>query len=119
MTYAQMLDVPFAYSSNGDAFFEHDFLTGQERQLALSEFPSLDELVARYHAGKGLNDQEKRDHRPALLHQPGRPMRRAIIRWMRLTALWMRLPEDSSESSLPWQPVPVKRMSLSRPYIAC
>ena len=60
MTYAQMLDVPFAYSSNGDAFFEHDFLTGQERQLALSEFPSLDELVARYHAGKGLNDQEKR-----------------------------------------------------------
>lgn len=60
MTYAQMLDVPFAYSSNGDAFFEHDFLTGQERQLALSEFPSLDELVARYHAGKGLNAQEKR-----------------------------------------------------------
>ena len=27
MTYAQMLDVPFAYSSNGDAFMEHDFLT--------------------------------------------------------------------------------------------
>lgn len=60
MTYAQMLDVSFAYSSNGDAFFEHDFLTGQERQLALFEFPSLDELVARYQAGKGLNDQEKR-----------------------------------------------------------
>ena len=28
ITYAQMLDVPFAYSSNGDAFYEHDFLTG-------------------------------------------------------------------------------------------
>jgi type I restriction enzyme R subunit len=26
MTYAQMLDVPFAYSSNGDAFFEHDWI---------------------------------------------------------------------------------------------
>lgn len=25
MCYAQMLDVPFAYSSNGDAFMEHDF----------------------------------------------------------------------------------------------
>ena len=25
MTYAQMLDLPFAYSSNGDGFFEHDF----------------------------------------------------------------------------------------------
>lgn len=57
--YAQMLDVPFAYSSNGDAFYEHDFLTGQERQLALSEFPSPDELVARYQAGKGMNEKEK------------------------------------------------------------
>ena len=28
MTYAQMMDLPFAYSSNGDAFYEHDFLTG-------------------------------------------------------------------------------------------
>jgi type I restriction enzyme R subunit len=59
MTYAQMLDVPFAYSSNGDAFYEHDFMTGQERQLSLSEFPSPDELLARYQAGKGLNDKEK------------------------------------------------------------
>ena len=25
MTYAQMMDLPFAYSSNGDAFYEHDF----------------------------------------------------------------------------------------------
>ena len=60
MTYAQMLDVPFAYSSNGDAFYEHDFLTGQERQLTLSEFPTPDELFARYQAGKGLNDKEKK-----------------------------------------------------------
>lgn len=60
ITYAQMLDVPFAYSSNGDAFYEHDFLTGQERQLALSEFPSPDELIARYQAGKGINDEEKK-----------------------------------------------------------
>ena len=59
MTYAQMLDVPFAYSSNGDAFYEHDFLTGQERQLALSEFPPFNELMARYQAAKGMNGQEK------------------------------------------------------------
>lgn len=59
MTYAQMLDVPFAYSSNGDAFYEHDFLTGHERELALSEFPSLDELTARVQASKGLNEKEK------------------------------------------------------------
>jgi len=23
-----MMDIPFAYSSNGDAFYEHDFVTG-------------------------------------------------------------------------------------------
>ena len=60
ITYSQMLDVPFAYSSNGDAFFEHDFLTGMERQLSLSEFPSPDELFARYQANKGLNIKEKK-----------------------------------------------------------
>ncbi|NLE89976.1 MAG: DEAD/DEAH box helicase family protein, partial [Dehalococcoidales bacterium] len=60
ITYAQMLDVPFAYSSNGDAFFEHDFLTGQERQLSLDEFPSPDELIARYQSSKVMNDKEKR-----------------------------------------------------------
>lgn len=64
MTYAQMINVPFAYSSNGDAFQEHDFLTGQECQIALEDFPSPAELTARYEAGanggSGLSDAEKR-----------------------------------------------------------
>ncbi len=60
ITYSRMLDVPFAYSSNGDAFYEHDFLTGKERQLGLSEFPSLDELITRYKAAKGMTDTEKK-----------------------------------------------------------
>lgn len=58
MTYAKMLDVPFAYSSNGDAFYEHDFLTGQERQIALEDFPSPDELLARFKAEKGVTADE-------------------------------------------------------------
>ena len=62
MTYAQMLDLPFAYSSNGDGFCEHDFLTGAERELTMDEFPTVEELVARYKGernnGKGLNEQE-------------------------------------------------------------
>lgn len=62
MTYAQMLDLPFAYSSNGDGFCEHDFLTGTERMLTMDEFPTVEELVARYKGeqnnGKGLNEQE-------------------------------------------------------------
>ena len=64
MTYAQMMDLPFAYSSNGDAFYEHNFLTGQEQQIALDKFPTQDELVARYYAelngGKGISDLEKK-----------------------------------------------------------
>ena len=43
--YAQMLDVPFAYSSNGDAFEEYDFLTGIERTIPLDQFPTYDELL--------------------------------------------------------------------------
>ena len=69
MEYAQMLDVPFAYSSNGDGFCEHDFLTGQERSLTLGEFPSPEELIARFkrgaNGGSGLNDAEQ-----AMIRQP-------------------------------------------------
>ncbi|MBR4696352.1 MAG: type I restriction enzyme HsdR N-terminal domain-containing protein, partial [Selenomonadaceae bacterium] len=46
-TYCQMMDVKFAYSSNGDEFVEFDFLTGQERSLPLADFPSEDELWER------------------------------------------------------------------------
>ena len=38
MEYAQMMDIPFAYSSNGAGFCEHDFLTGQEQQLPMASF---------------------------------------------------------------------------------
>lgn len=69
MAYAQMLDVPFAYSSNGDGFAEHDFLTGKERILSLEEFPSEEELIARYkkeaNSGKGLSEQQEK-----ILNQP-------------------------------------------------
>ena len=63
ITYAQMMDLPFAYSSNGDAFYERDLLTGKEREIPLNKFPTKDELVARYYAesndGKGITDLEK------------------------------------------------------------
>lgn len=69
MTYARMLDLPFAYSSNGDGFAEHDFLTGKERQFALDEFPTEEELIARYKAeqngGAGLTPAQE-----AIIAQP-------------------------------------------------
>lgn len=57
--YARMLDVPFAYSSNGDGFMEHDFLTGQERELGLDEFPTEEELAARYQRESGITPQQE------------------------------------------------------------
>ncbi len=69
MTYAQMMDIPFAYSSNGDAFQEHDFLTGTERQIPLDQFPTYDELCARFkkeaNNGSGLTPEES-----AVIRQP-------------------------------------------------
>lgn len=61
-TYAQMLDVKFAYSSNGEGFAEYDSLTGKERIFAMEEFPTKEELIERYkseaNGGNGLNEQE-------------------------------------------------------------
>jgi len=57
--YAEMLDVPFAYSSNGDGFQEYDFLTGIERTLGMDEFPSVEELTSRWEA-QGITDNEKK-----------------------------------------------------------
>lgn len=52
--YAEILDVPFAYSSNGDGFIEHDFLTGKETSLTLEEFPTPDELLNRLYSAKHI-----------------------------------------------------------------
>ena len=65
ITYAEMLDVPFAYSSNGDGFVEHDFLTGQEREFGLDEFPTERELVARYKQESDLTTKQE-----IILEQP-------------------------------------------------
>ncbi|WP_107668706.1 EcoAI/FtnUII family type I restriction enzme subunit R [Cyanothece sp. BG0011] len=61
MDYAQILDIPFAYSSNGDGFIEHDFTRNDhliEREIGLDEFPSPDELWQRYRHWKGIKDEE-------------------------------------------------------------
>lgn len=47
MDYAQLLDILFAYSSNGDEFVKHDFLTGKQRTLPMAQFPTPQELEHR------------------------------------------------------------------------
>lgn len=60
MDYAYDLDIPFAYSSNGDGFFEHDMITGEERELKLEEFPTPKQLWERYLKEKEITpDQEQ------------------------------------------------------------
>ncbi len=62
LDYARTLDLPFAYSSNGDGFVEHDLTQTDgvlEREIALNEFPSPDELWNRYCAWKGWDEMTR------------------------------------------------------------
>ncbi len=69
LIYAEMLDAPFALSSNGQGFLLHD-RTGLtrpiERELSLPEFPSLDALWSIYRQWKGLGE----DAAMRLIEQP-------------------------------------------------
>ena len=57
--YAECLDVPFVYSSNGDGFLEHDMKRGTERELKLDEFPSPEELWARYKGDTAMTPEQE------------------------------------------------------------
>ena len=60
--YARMMDIPFAYSSNGFGFQEYDFLTGKERTIPMEDFPTKEELYARFisesNDGEGISPDE-------------------------------------------------------------
>lgn len=57
--YAQTLNIPFVYSSNGQGFYEHNLLTGEEREIALEQFPSPTELWGRYKKAKNITDEQE------------------------------------------------------------
>ena len=60
LDYAETLNIPFAFASNGDGFVFHD-RTGasapRETNLPLDSFPSPADLWARYRAWKGLTPE--------------------------------------------------------------
>lgn len=60
--YAQTLDIPFVFSSNGDAFLFHDKTVKSgaiETELPLNAFPSPEQLWQKYKTHKGItNDVE-------------------------------------------------------------
>ncbi len=61
--YAELLDVPCAFSSNGDGFASHDKTVpeGQdiETEFGMSAFPSPDEIWRRYKAFRGISDAQE------------------------------------------------------------
>jgi len=62
--YAEILDIPSIYSSNGDGFYEHDrtcSVGSIEKELSLDQFPSPQMLWERYKKYKGIqtNVQEQ------------------------------------------------------------
>lgn len=62
IAYAEALDVPFVYSSNGDAFIERDRTQTDgelEREIPLDAFPSPEELWRRYSVWKGIERPEQ------------------------------------------------------------
>ncbi len=62
LEYARMMDVPFIYSSNGDAFLEHDTTgdsTLMEREFPLHQFPSPADLWMRYRRWKGIDEKKE------------------------------------------------------------
>ena len=69
LTYAEMLDAPFAISSNGNGFLLHD-RTGitqpTEREIILNAFPTFDDLWPLYQQWKGLAQVKK----AKLIEQP-------------------------------------------------
>ncbi len=58
LDYANILDIPVVFSSNGDGFYEHDKTISNgtiERELSLDNFPTPDELWQRYKKYKGIS----------------------------------------------------------------
>lgn len=64
LAYANILDIPSVYSSNGDGFYEHDRTCKDgkiEKELSLDEFPSPETLWQRYKKFKGIvTDKQER-----------------------------------------------------------
>ena len=59
LEYAEILDLPFAYSTNGRGFLEHDLKTGVEREIPMDQFPSPDELWRRFTSAEGLTPEQE------------------------------------------------------------
>lgn len=62
LDYARLLDVPFVFASNGDGFVFHDktVVDGSpiETEITLEQFPTPEQLWAKYRAWRGYTDEQ-------------------------------------------------------------
>ncbi len=66
LEYAEILDIPFAYTTNGIDLIEEDLIIHKNNdKLKMLDFPYSEELWNRYIKEKGLTEDEVR-----LINQP-------------------------------------------------
>lgn len=61
LEYANILDIPFVFSSNGDGFYFHDKTATDgkiEKEIPLDKFPSPQELWEKYKRYRGIKTKE-------------------------------------------------------------
>ena len=69
--YAEKLDLPFVFSSNGDGFIFHDKITGKELELASNQFPTPKELWEKYKEYKGITEKIEDTVTADYFYEPG------------------------------------------------
>lgn len=60
LEYAETLDIPFVYSSNGQGFLEHDRFSSKEKTSDLGSFPNPQDLYQRYLQAKGYDSEQQK-----------------------------------------------------------
>lgn len=55
--YARLLDVPFAYATNGDDLIEQDMISGLNKTMKISDFPTPEALWDRFVKEKGYTEE--------------------------------------------------------------
>lgn len=74
LEYAEALDIPFVYSSNGDAFLEHDRLLNKgqtEKEISINSFPSPQDLYHRYQQIKNISPEIEQVIQQDYFHELG------------------------------------------------
>ena len=114
LDYAETLNIPFVFSSNGDGFVFHD-RTGasaeRETTLGLDAFPPPDDLWARYRAWKGLTPEAEsivlQDY-----FDDGGARTRATTRSTPSTPPSRLSPRVTNASCWSWRPAPARPIPL-------